>query len=132
MNTSLSRKNILVAPILLATSLVAVGASLIGMPQPAKADPSFWHRGGYYERDLPRVESNRRYELDHNYRGLYDNRSYGNRGERGDYRWRDYDYGRRDYYDRRYYGRRDYRNYYDQRDYGRGIRVPGLRIRIGF
>jgi hypothetical protein len=131
MNGSLSRarKNLLVMPMLLATSIVAVGTSLIAMPQAAKADPAFWHRGDYIEDGSSPVQLVRDRDWRDGYRsrGLYDNRSYGSRGNY---------YGRRGFYDRGdYYGRRGYydrEDYYGRRGYYRRSIVPGIHFRIGF
>jgi hypothetical protein len=51
MKISSSKRNILIAPLLVATSIVSAGLSLMAVPQVAQADPPPWSQGGNRDRD---------------------------------------------------------------------------------
>jgi hypothetical protein len=119
MKVSPSKKNILIVPMLVATSIVCSGIGLMAMSQVAKADPPPWSNSRHGDRDWDRDDGPPPFRPDYRDRDdgpppprLY-NRS----------RWNgDYDYPQAVYYPQPVYRQRVYR----QRV------VPRFNINIGF
>jgi lipopolysaccharide export LptBFGC system permease protein LptF len=139
MNILLSRKNLLVAPLLVATSIVAAGTSLMAVPQAAKADTTNLNQAGYgteyadlqittperrYNRDDNsndnRFNNNRNDNFNNNDNNNNDNRFNNNRNDT----FNDNDNRFNNNRDRRDDGRQDYNG---QRDDGQ----DGVRLKIG-